>query len=170
MFAGAKIGYCSQLLSSEEAPNNERTLRKQRLRWAQGWFEVSIKHLWSLMTSSYTSWRQRVGFFTLLGFREFFVYLTFHPPILVGAYLLRNPESPIAAELLLIIAGGLPLITLSALESTALPCARKSTKRIALVLRRLMPNACLQFFGACLIGTHMLTQHCAVLPLPISGT
>ena len=60
--AGAKIGYCSQLISSEEAPETERTLRKQRLRWAQGWFEVSIKHLFSLLISKHTSLRQKVCF------------------------------------------------------------------------------------------------------------
>lgn len=64
---GAKIGYSSYLNSSEEAPATEKTLRKQRLRWAQGWTEVSLKHLVPLMFSPYTSFRQKLGFFTLLG-------------------------------------------------------------------------------------------------------
>lgn len=64
---GAKIGYSSYLNSSEEAPATEKTLRKQRLRWAQGWTEVSLKHLVPLMFSPYTSFRQKIGFFTLLG-------------------------------------------------------------------------------------------------------
>ena len=88
--AGAKIGYCSQLISSEEAPAKEVTLRKQRLRWAQGWFEVSLRHLLPLMLSCHTSVRQKLGFFTLLAFREVFVYFTFHPIVLVVAYVLRD--------------------------------------------------------------------------------
>lgn len=68
----------------------ERTLRKQRLRWSQGWFEVAIRHLRPLTLSRHTSLRQKLGFFLLLGFREAFVYLTFHPTVLVAAYLGRD--------------------------------------------------------------------------------
>jgi cellulose synthase/poly-beta-1,6-N-acetylglucosamine synthase-like glycosyltransferase len=113
--SGAKIGYCSQLISSEEAPVTEKTLRKQRLRWAQGWFEVSLKHLFSLMTSRHTSMRQKLGFFTLLFFRELFVYLTFHPIILVVIYVIRDPGS-LAVQLLFLITGA-PLMYFPMLAS-----------------------------------------------------
>ena len=64
---GAKIGFSSFLRSSEEAPHTERTLRKQRLRWAQGWTEVSLKHLIPILLGRRTSMRQKFGAFLLLG-------------------------------------------------------------------------------------------------------
>eukprot|EP00892_Ulva_mutabilis_P007702 jgi/Ulvmu1/5303/UM022_0097.1 len=100
---GAKIGYSSYLNSSEEAPATEKTLRKQRLRWAQGWTEVSLKHLVPLMFSPYTSFRQKIGFFTLLGWREIFVYLTLHPLLLLLIYVNRNQV--LTLELLFITTG-----------------------------------------------------------------
>jgi cellulose synthase/poly-beta-1,6-N-acetylglucosamine synthase-like glycosyltransferase len=87
--AGAKIGYSSELISSEEAPACELTLRKQRLRWTQGWTEVSHRHLLALLMSAKTSIRQKLGFFLLLGWREVFVYLTFHPLILLLVYVAK---------------------------------------------------------------------------------
>lgn len=101
--AGCKIGYSSHLISSEEAPERERTLRKQRLRWAQGWFEISLKHIVPLMLSPYTSIRQKIGFFTLLSFREFFVYVTFHPLILLIAHRLRS--NSLTLEIFFVAAG-----------------------------------------------------------------
>jgi cellulose synthase/poly-beta-1,6-N-acetylglucosamine synthase-like glycosyltransferase len=100
---GAVIGYSSYLSSSEESPATECTLRKQRLRWAQGWTEVSLKHLVPLMFCQYTSFRQRLGFFTLLAWREVFVYLTFHPLILILVYVNRGRD--VTLELLFIAAG-----------------------------------------------------------------
>ena len=44
--AGAKIASDPALVSYELAPTNARSLWKQRARWAQGWFQVSRKHLW----------------------------------------------------------------------------------------------------------------------------
>ena len=101
--AGCKIGYSSHLISSEEAPEKERTLRKQRLRWAQGWFEISLKHILALMVSPYTSVRQKIGFFTLLSFREFFVYVTFHPLILLAVHQLRSDN--LTLEIFFVAAG-----------------------------------------------------------------
>jgi hypothetical protein len=65
---------------------------------------VSLKHFFSLMTSRHTSLRQKLGFFTLLFFRELFVYLTFHPIILVVIYVIRDPGS-LAVQLLFLILG-----------------------------------------------------------------
>ena len=43
--AGAKIASDPALVSYELAPTNVTSLWKQRARWAQGWFQVSRKHL-----------------------------------------------------------------------------------------------------------------------------
>jgi cellulose synthase/poly-beta-1,6-N-acetylglucosamine synthase-like glycosyltransferase len=93
---GAKIAYSSFLVSSEQAPEKERTLRKQRLRWAQGWFEVFSKHSLALFLSPHIGLRQKLGFFILLPFRELFVYFTFHPIILLVIYQIRHGDLDVA--------------------------------------------------------------------------
>ncbi|CAN0197259.1 unnamed protein product, partial [Scytosiphon promiscuus] len=85
--AGYKIGYSADVVSSELAPVTFRVLRKQRLRWAQGWAEVSFKHASSCMTSAELSCRQKLGILHLLVVREFFPYTAFWPMFCVAAAL-----------------------------------------------------------------------------------
>ena len=47
--AGARIASDPALISRELAPTTAGALWKQRTRWAQGWFQVSRKHLWSTL-------------------------------------------------------------------------------------------------------------------------
>lgn len=85
--AGYKIGYSSEVVSSELAPVAFRVLRKQRLRWAQGWAEVSFKHAASCMTSAELSCRQKLGILHLLVVREIFPYTALWPTFCVAAAL-----------------------------------------------------------------------------------
>lgn len=60
------------LISTELAPVTLRSLAHQRLRWAQGWLQVSLCHLAPLLRSPHLSLRQKAGVFHLLAWREIF--------------------------------------------------------------------------------------------------
>ncbi|CAN0172710.1 unnamed protein product, partial [Ectocarpus sp. 4 AP-2014] len=89
ILAGYKIGQSSDVISSELAPQNRSILQKQRLRWAQGWTEVSVEHAYSCMTSTHIALRQKVGLVYLLGWREVFPYTMFWPLWCVAGRALR---------------------------------------------------------------------------------
>lgn len=74
--AGAKIISDPQTLSYELAPTSVIALWNQRMRWAQGWYQVSIKHLWSGLRSKHLSLRQKFGVFWLLGWREIYPWIS----------------------------------------------------------------------------------------------
>ena len=74
--AGAKIASDPALVSYELAPTNARALWKQRARWAQGWFQVSRKHLRLTFRSKELSARQKGGLAFLLGWREIYPWLS----------------------------------------------------------------------------------------------
>jgi cellulose synthase/poly-beta-1,6-N-acetylglucosamine synthase-like glycosyltransferase/CheY-like chemotaxis protein len=76
MTAGAKIKSDPKLISRELAPTNLKALWNQRLRWAQGWHQVSIKHLMKALLSKNLSLRQKVGALWLLGWREVYPWIS----------------------------------------------------------------------------------------------
>jgi cellulose synthase/poly-beta-1,6-N-acetylglucosamine synthase-like glycosyltransferase/CheY-like chemotaxis protein len=73
--AGYRIQADPWLISRELAPAELKALWNQRLRWAQGWFQVSLKHLPLALASSHLSVRQKFGMFHLLAWRELFPWL-----------------------------------------------------------------------------------------------
>jgi len=92
ILAGYKIGQNTDVVSSELSPINRSVLQKQRLRWAQGWAEVSSKHAWSCIVSGHLTVRQKVGIVYLLGWREIFPYISFWPIWCVFVHALRAKE------------------------------------------------------------------------------
>jgi cellulose synthase/poly-beta-1,6-N-acetylglucosamine synthase-like glycosyltransferase len=82
---GAKIAYARNMISYELSPIFWDVLVKQRKRWAQGWLEVSIKYFYKTMISKHFTFRQKVGCFLILCWRDIFVYLTFHPFMIIAA-------------------------------------------------------------------------------------
>jgi cellulose synthase/poly-beta-1,6-N-acetylglucosamine synthase-like glycosyltransferase len=74
---GGKIAFDRSLISHELAPETVAVLWNQRMRWAQGWFQVSMKHLRSALTSPHLSLRQKLGHFYLLGWCAIFPWLAF---------------------------------------------------------------------------------------------
>ncbi len=74
--AGAKIASDPALISYELAPTNVSALWKQRARWAQGWFQVSRKHLRLTIASPHLTARQKGGLAFLLGWREIYPWLS----------------------------------------------------------------------------------------------
>ncbi|MBM6404402.1 glycosyltransferase family 2 protein [Phycicoccus sp. CSK15P-2] len=68
--AGLRIASDPGLVSHELAPVTVRSLWHQRLRWAQGWFQVSVSSVLTQVRNPVLDARQRFGMFVLLGWRE----------------------------------------------------------------------------------------------------
>lgn len=65
------------LLISRELATTLAAFWKQRLHWSQGWFQVSLRHFWSSLTSPNLTLRQRMGAVHLLIWREVYPWLSF---------------------------------------------------------------------------------------------
>ncbi len=74
--AGYRIGSDPYLITRELAPTTLRQLWDQRMRWAQGWFQVSLGHLRTGLTSRVLTPRQKLGYAFLLGWREVYPWLS----------------------------------------------------------------------------------------------
>ena len=73
--AGHRIGNDPLLVTRELAPTDLGSLWNQRMRWAQGWFQVSGRHLLTGWRSDVLTLRQKLGFTFLLGWREIYPWL-----------------------------------------------------------------------------------------------
>ena len=69
---GFRIAGDRDLISEELAPTSLRPLINQRLRWAQGWFQVSLQRILPTLRSRKLSLRQKIGLVQLLVWRELF--------------------------------------------------------------------------------------------------
>ncbi len=65
--AGGRIASDPGILSTEFAPPSMNALINQRLRWGQGWFQVSRRHLSVLVGNRSSTFRQRLGAGWLFG-------------------------------------------------------------------------------------------------------
>lgn len=74
--AGCRIASDPHLISRELAPATLTALWNQRMRWAQGWLQVTLRHAWRGMRSQYLSPRQKLGLFHLLAWREIYPWLS----------------------------------------------------------------------------------------------
>ncbi|GHC41363.1 hypothetical protein GCM10010349_01460 [Streptomyces flavofungini] len=84
--AGARIAMDRTLISRELAPTTLRPLWNQRSRWAQGWLQVSLRHLRAALRSERFTPRQKTGLWVLLGWREAQPWLTLQIlPVLLHA-------------------------------------------------------------------------------------
>lgn len=64
------------LVSRELSRTTLTGLTNQRLRWAQGWFQVSKKRFWPMMASPHLTLRNKLGVFHLLAWREIFPWVS----------------------------------------------------------------------------------------------
>jgi cellulose synthase/poly-beta-1,6-N-acetylglucosamine synthase-like glycosyltransferase len=84
--AGARIASDPRLTSYELATTTVSQLTAQRLRWAQGWLQVSLAHLRGVLASQRLTVRQKLGATYLLGWREVYPWISLQfLPILVFA-------------------------------------------------------------------------------------
>ena len=73
---GNKIVSDPFLVSRELAPETLPALAKQRLRWAQGWFQVSMKWIMPALRSRSLTVRQKLGMMHLLAWREVYPWVS----------------------------------------------------------------------------------------------
>ncbi|MGB7538121.1 MAG: response regulator [Anaerolineales bacterium] len=72
---GRKIVCDPGIISRELAPVTLRHLWDQRVRWAQGWYQVSLRRFWESIRSPSLSGRQKAGIFWLLEWREVYPWI-----------------------------------------------------------------------------------------------
>jgi cellulose synthase/poly-beta-1,6-N-acetylglucosamine synthase-like glycosyltransferase/thioredoxin-like negative regulator of GroEL len=82
--AGYKIVSDRDLVSEELAPTTLRPLLIQRLRWAQGWFQVSWRRIVPALSSPRVSLKQKVGLVHLLVWREMFPWYSIQVVPILG--------------------------------------------------------------------------------------
>jgi cellulose synthase/poly-beta-1,6-N-acetylglucosamine synthase-like glycosyltransferase len=76
IIAGYRIASDPLLISRELAPLTLKALWNQRMRWAQGWFQVSLQHFWDGFRSPRLSLQQKLGFLHLLSWLEVYPLLS----------------------------------------------------------------------------------------------
>jgi cellulose synthase/poly-beta-1,6-N-acetylglucosamine synthase-like glycosyltransferase len=74
--AGSVVVNDPALISRELAPATIRALWSQRMRWAQGWFQVGRRHLVGTLRSPNLSIRNKFGVAFLLGWSEAYPWLS----------------------------------------------------------------------------------------------
>ncbi|HET7467263.1 MAG TPA: response regulator [Candidatus Dormibacteraeota bacterium] len=75
LLEGRRIASDPLLVSRELAPVTLRALWNQRMRWAQGWFQVSYRYFFKGLASSRLSIRQKLGLIHLLPWREAYPWI-----------------------------------------------------------------------------------------------
>ena len=74
--SGGKIVSDPFLVSRELAPTTLAALWHQRMRWAQGWFQVARRHVVQGLRSPHLSARQKIGLWYLLMWREVYPWIS----------------------------------------------------------------------------------------------
>jgi cellulose synthase/poly-beta-1,6-N-acetylglucosamine synthase-like glycosyltransferase/GGDEF domain-containing protein len=88
--AGGRIVSDRGLISTELAPDRVAALWNQRMRWAQGWSQVALRHLRAALRSPELTLRQKLGCLHLLGWREFFPWLSLQTFAILAYWLVRG--------------------------------------------------------------------------------
>lgn len=73
---GYKIATDGQLISRELAPGTITALWNQRMRWSQGWFQVSREHFFHAIASKNLNLKQKIGATYLLAWREIYPWIS----------------------------------------------------------------------------------------------
>jgi cellulose synthase/poly-beta-1,6-N-acetylglucosamine synthase-like glycosyltransferase/GGDEF domain-containing protein len=73
---GRRIVSDPYLVSRELAPETMAALTRQRLRWAQGWYQITAKWALAALRSPRLTLRQKIGMFHLLAWREAFPWIS----------------------------------------------------------------------------------------------
>jgi cellulose synthase/poly-beta-1,6-N-acetylglucosamine synthase-like glycosyltransferase len=73
---GQRIVSDPYLVSRELAPETMAALTRQRLRWAQGWLQISLKWMVPAMRARNLGIRQKLGMIQLLAWRELYPWVS----------------------------------------------------------------------------------------------
>jgi cellulose synthase/poly-beta-1,6-N-acetylglucosamine synthase-like glycosyltransferase len=88
--AGGTIVSDPGLISMELAPETPKALWNQRMRWAQGWSQVSWRHLLPMLKRPDATLRSRIGALYLLAWRELYPWVSLQMFPLIAFWLLRG--------------------------------------------------------------------------------
>lgn len=88
LFGGSRIASDRSLISRELAPTTLGSLWAQRMRWAQGWFQVSLQHTLPALRSKDITPLQKVGILHLLVWREIYPWLSIQVLPIVAFWLI----------------------------------------------------------------------------------
>ncbi|MHC4562899.1 MAG: glycosyltransferase family 2 protein [Planctomycetota bacterium] len=86
LLAGKSIVHDRSILSRELAPETLGALWFQRKRWAQGWFQCTLRHQWAVLKSRYLHWRAKLMWSLLLVLRTFHDIMSHMLPPILFAY------------------------------------------------------------------------------------
>jgi cellulose synthase/poly-beta-1,6-N-acetylglucosamine synthase-like glycosyltransferase len=87
--AGHVITSDPYLVSRELSPTTLKGLTHQRLRWAQGWYQVTKLRMGPSLVAPKLSLRQKFGMFHLLAWREAFPWLSMQIVPVIGYWMWR---------------------------------------------------------------------------------
>lgn len=95
--SGVRIAHDPNIISTEEAPETLAALWKQRVRWSQGWLEVTVNHSRRVLFSKHLSLWARFYWFYNLIYREMFSLLSFSIVFVLLSYLFfeAGQDSPV---------------------------------------------------------------------------
>ena len=101
LLAGYKLIHDRSIISTELAPATFGVWWNQRLRWAQGWFQVTMRHQTDVWRSPHLSMRLKFYWTLLLGWRELFPLLSLQiPGLLIAAEALGQKVDLLASPYL----------------------------------------------------------------------
>jgi len=87
---GQRIVSDPYLVSRELAPETMQALTRQRLRWAQGWLQISLKWIMPALRSPHLSARQKLGMLQLLVWREVYPWVSMQIVPLIAWWAVRE--------------------------------------------------------------------------------
>jgi cellulose synthase/poly-beta-1,6-N-acetylglucosamine synthase-like glycosyltransferase/CheY-like chemotaxis protein len=87
---GGRIASDPAIVTRELAPADLQALWNQRMRWAQGWWQVSKQHLWFGLRSRVLTPRQKGGYLFLLGWREIYPWISTQMFPIIAYWIVRD--------------------------------------------------------------------------------
>ncbi|MDQ3081764.1 MAG: glycosyltransferase family 2 protein [Gemmatimonadota bacterium] len=91
--AGYRIVCDPGLISTELAPATLRALAHQRLRWAQGWCQVTLRHSWLMLKSPHLNLNQKIGVCHMLPWRDMFPWMSLQIIPILAFWIVRAGQS-----------------------------------------------------------------------------
>ncbi len=92
MLAGYRLIHDRSVISTELATPTIKSWWSQRLRWSQGWFQVTLRHQASIWRSTHLSFRTKAYWTYMLGWRELFPLVSLQVfSLMIAAVFLDRP-------------------------------------------------------------------------------
>jgi cellulose synthase/poly-beta-1,6-N-acetylglucosamine synthase-like glycosyltransferase len=128
LLAGYRLASDPGLRSYELAPLSLGSLWNQRMRWAQGWLQVALRHTPAVLRSRRLTRRQKLGCLHLLVWRELYPWLAVQViPILAAWLWLRGPQQ---LDLLVPLFVATTLVSASAVLGQVLLAYRRAAPEV----------------------------------------